>query len=165
MPQRDYIVQGIKVKQKTIFDMAELYKMMYRWFELYGYIHQEVEYRDSDEPNGKHLEIRWYQEKKIDDYFKFVIEISFLVLGLSKVEVEKNGVKSSTNKGEVEMRFDAYLLKDYDDKWNNSMMKFFRDLYDKFIIKKRIETFEGLLHTELYKLIDEVKAYLDMHRF
>jgi len=165
MPQRDYVAQFIKVKQKAVFDLTELYKLMYRWFDLNGYFQQEVEYRDSEEAMGKHLEIKWYTEKKIDDYIKFIIEPSFLVLGLSKIEIEREGIKTATNKGEVEIRFDAYLLKDYDDKWGGPVMRFFREVYDKYIIKKRIEDFEGLLQTELYKLIDEIKAFLNMHKF
>jgi len=166
MPQKDYVAQGIKVKHKAIFSLEELYKLMYRWFELYGYFVQEIEYRDSDEPGGKHLEIRWYAEKKENDYIKFAIVPSFLVLGMTKVEIEtEEGRKQATNKGEVELKFDAFLLKDFDDKWSGPVARFMREIYDRFIIKKQIDDFEAQLNTELYKLIDEIKAFLNMHAF
>lgn len=165
MPQIDYIAKALKIKVKSVFDLDELYKLLYRWFETHGYDFQELEYRESIEATGKNLEIRWYAEKKMDDYIKFVIKPSFFVLGLEKVEVEREGEKEATNKGEVELRFDAYLMKDYEDKWKGPFIRFLRSCYDKFIIKSRIEGFEGQLHEELYTLMNEAKAFLNLHRF
>lgn len=165
MSQKDIIASGIKVKQRSVFDLSELYTLLYKWFELYGYDFQEQEYREIDKGGKKNLEIRWYAEKKIDDYMKYVVKVSFMVLGLEGVEVEDDGTKRKSNKGEVEFRFDAYLEKDYEDRWQGGVIKFLREVYDKFIIKGRIEGLEGELNGELYKIIDEIKAFLNMHRF
>ena len=165
--QRDYIVSPpVKVKQSAIFDMDELYKALFRWFELYHYEFHEREYRESSDPGGgKHLEIRWYAEKKVDDYVKLVIEVDFLVLGLTDVEIEKNGAKTKTNKGTIEMRFSGYLLKDYEDSWSKSAFStFIRGIYDKYIIRGRLEGYEGLIYDEAHKLIAEAKAFLALHR-
>ena len=159
------IASGIKVKQTGVFALDELYLLLYKWFELYGYDFQEQEYRDIEKAGKKNLEIRWYAEKKIDDYIKFVIKVSMMVVGMEDVEIEEEGVKKSTKKGTVEYRFDAYLEKDYENRWEGGVMKFLREVYDKFIIKGRIEALEGELQAELYKLMDEVKAFLNMHRF
>jgi len=167
MPQIDIIVPNIKIKERSVFSLDELYKMLVRWFELHRYDFQEQEYRDENlGEKGKHLEIKWYAEKKIDDYFKFVIKMEFLVLGLIDVEVEKDGVKAKTNKGEIEIRTKAYMVKDYDKKWENSpIMRFLREIYDKKMIKSRIEGYEGELYEETRKLLDEVKVFLNLHRF
>ncbi len=164
MSQKDFIATAIKVKQKSVFDLKELYTLLYKWFELYGYDFQEEEYRDIEKAGKKNLEIRWYAEKKVDDYIKYVIKISFMVLGLEEVEIEDDGVKRSSSKGEVEFRFDAFLLKDYENAWEKGLMKFMREVYDKYIIKGRIDSLEGELQGELYKFIDEIKAFLNMHR-
>ena len=165
MSQKDFIASAIKVKQAGVFNLNELYLLLYKWFEMYGYDFQEQEYRDIDKGGKKQLEIRWYAEKKIDDYIKFVIKISMMVVGMEDVEVEEEGVKRKTKKGTVEFRFDAFLLKDYEDRWTGGAMKFLREVYDKFIIKGRIESLEGELQQELYKFMDEIKAFLNMHRF
>lgn len=166
MPQRDYVAQGVKVKQKSVFSLDELYSVLYHWFELHTYDFQEQEYRDEVTPNGHNLEITWYAEKKIDDYIKFVIEVSFLVLGYQTVEIEKEGgIKQKTGKGEVEVQMSSYLEKDYEDRWKGTFSLFLRELYDKYIIKSRIEALEGNLHDELYKFIDEIKAFLNLHMF
>ena len=166
MSQRDIVAQGLKIKQKSVFNLDQLYKTMFRWFELYGFDMQEREYRDSVEGNAKHLEIKWKAVKRIDDYIQFVIITNFLVLGFETIEIEEDGVKMKTNKGEVEMNFYAYLEKDYEDKLKDSgYAKVIREIYDKYIIKNRIESLEGELYEELYKLLDEIKAFLNLHRF
>lgn len=165
MSQKDFIASAIKVKQKSVFNLDELYLILYKWFELYGYDFQEQEYRDIEKAGTKDVEIRWYAEKKIDDYIKFIMKVSMMTVGMKEVEVEEEGIKRTTKSGTVEFRFDAFLLKDYEDRWTGGIMKFLREVYDKFIIKGRIDSLEGELHTELYKFIDEIKAFLNMHRF
>ena len=165
MPLRDIVVPAVKLKQRSVFNLTELYQMMWRWFELYGYDMQELEYRDSLEGGSKHLEIKWKATKEIDDYIQFVIITNFLILGMENIEVEQEGVKVKLNKGEVEMNFSAFLNKDKDDKWVGGYNRILRDVYDKYVSRNRVETLEGEIYEEVYKLIDEVKAFLNLHRF
>ena len=166
MGQKDLVASGLKIKQRSVFNLSELYQTMWRWFELYGYDMQELEYRDSMEGGAKHLEVKWRATKRIDDYLQFVIETNFLILGLQDIEIDQEGVKIKTNKGEVEINLNAYMEKDYEEKWQDSgWSRVIRDIYDKYVIKNRIETLEGELYEEIYKLIDEVKAFLNLHRF
>ena len=164
MSQKDFIFSGVKIKQGSVFDLDELYVLLYKWFELYGYDFQEQEYRDIEKAGKKQIEIRWYAEKKIDDYVKYVIKISMMVVGMESVEIEEEGVKRKSKKGTLEFRFDAYLEKDYENRWEGGAMKFLREVYDKYIIKGRIESLENELQGELYKFMDEIKAFLNMHR-
>ena len=166
MPIRDYFFQDYKLKAESIFDLTELYKLLFRWFELHGYNFYEKEYHDIDEPAGKHLEIFWYTEKEIDTYVKFVIEISYLVLGMQKVEIEKGGVKIKTNKATMEFRISAYLLKDYGDRFSKFPLgKETRFIYDRIIARKRLNKLEIELVKETEQLIDEIKAFIDVHKF
>ncbi|MBS3171528.1 hypothetical protein J4449_02865 [Candidatus Woesearchaeota archaeon] len=165
MPQRLTIASGLKIKQRSVFNLDELYKVMFRWFELYGYDMQELEYRDSIEGNAKHLEIKWKATKRIDDYLQYIIITNFLILGLESVEIEQDGTKTKTNKGEVEINLTGFLEKDYEDKWESGYSRVIRDIYDKYVIHGRIDSLSGELYEEIYKLIDEVKAFLNLHRF
>lgn len=166
MPQRDIVIPTSKVKERSIFDLDELYKLLHRWFELHRYDLQEREYRDEDTEKGKHIEIKWHADKKIDDYFKYVIIVDFLILGLEDIEIEQEGIKIKTNKGEVEMKFKAYLLKDYNRMWERfPVLRILREFYDRRIITTRIEGYEDEIYEETYKLINEAKAFLNMHKF
>ncbi len=164
--QRDYLLQDFKLKQDSIFDLTELYKLMFRWFENNGYAFHEKEYQDQDTPGGKQLTVFWVAEKMIDAYIKFVIEVNYLVLGMTKVEIERAGTKVSTNKGSIEFRISAYLLKDYDNKWSSTpFMKRVRKIYDYYLIKERIERLEGDLIIDYQALVDEIRSFLALHKF
>jgi len=165
MAQRDLVIPSLKIKDRSIFSLDELYKLLIRWFELHAYELQEREYRDEDMGGGKkHLEINWYAERKINDYFKFVIETAFLVVGLEEIEIEKAGVKRKSNKGEVEIKIKAYLLKDYDNKWESGAMYLLRGFYEKYLIRASIVELEKEIGEEVYKYVDEIKAFLNLHR-
>ncbi len=165
MSQKLTIASGLKIKQRSVFNLDELYKTMFRWFELYGYDMQELEYKDSMEGNAKHLEIKWKATKRIDDYIQYIVITNFLILGLESVEIEQDGIKTKTNKGEVEINLTGFLEKDYEEKWESGYAKVIRDVYDKYVIHDRIDSLSGELYEEIYKLIDEVKAFLNLHRF
>lgn len=166
MSQKDFLATAVKIKQSSVLNLDELYVLMYKFFELYGYDFQEQEYRDIDKGGGKkNLEIRWYAEKKVDDYVKFIVKISMMVVGFEKIEIEEEGIKRKSSKGTAEFRFDALIEKDYDDRWAGGVMKFIREVYDKFVIKGRIERLEGELLGDLHKFMDEIKAFLNMHRY
>ena len=155
MGQKLFVASGLKISQKSVFNLQELYKMMFRWFELYGYGFSEREYKDSEAGDAKNLEIRWHAEKKKDDYVKFVIDPSFLILGMTKAEIEKDGLKIKTNQGSVEINFTAYMEKDFDEEWKKTpVRKFLREVYDKYVIGDRIEGYAGELTEEVYKLMN-----------
>tara|TARA_Y100000034_G_C6766233_1_gene341563 strand:- start:293 stop:817 length:525 start_codon:yes stop_codon:yes gene_type:complete len=168
MTERDFIIRNLKIKQRAVFDMADLYKVMFRWFSRNNYDFQEKEYFEKAMGDGseKHLEIAWLAYRKVSDYFKFRINIKFLIIGLKSTEIEVGDIKRKTNEGDLEMRFDAILERDYEGRFeSNAVTKFFRDLYDKLIIRSRIEEYETQIHEETYELIGEIKAFLNLFKF
>ena len=161
-------VAKLKIKQRATFDMGELYKVMFRWFSRNNYDFQEKEYLEKAMGDGssKQLEIAWFGRRKISDYFRFDIKVRFLIIGLESAEIEVGDIKRKTNKGDLEMRFEANLMHDYEGKYEgNPLTKFFKDLYNKFIIKSRIDEYETQLHEEVYELVDEIKSFLNLFRF
>ena len=164
----DTIASNLKIRQRSIFAMDELYKNMFRWFSRNNYDFQEKEYFEQIMPGGdaKKLEIAWIARRKISDYIRFVIEVKFLVAGLKSTEIEQDGVKRKIDSGDVEMRFTAKLERDYDKKWeSNPVTQFLRDFYDKKIVRSRMEGYEVQLHEEIYALLSEIKAFLNLYKF
>lgn len=159
MSEKDKLLSGIKIKNDSIFSLDELYKMMYRWFENKGFQFAETEYRKHG--TGDYLEIMWYAEKPLDAYAKVTIEIAIMVLGLEKVEIEIEGVKSKSNKCGVEMKIDVNLIRDYQDKFGPKIRK----LYETFIIKKRLDDYEHTVLDAGNSLISEIKSFLKLHEF
>ena len=163
--QRDTLLDNFKLKQDSIFDLGELYKLLFRWFENNGYSFYEKAYHDIDTPGGKQIMAFWVTERVMDSYIKFVIEVNFFVNGLSKVEIERGGTKVSTNKGSIEFRINAVINKDYDNKWDTMpIFKNARKIYEMYLARDRIEHLEGELIGDYQSLIDEIRSFLALHK-
>lgn len=166
MGQRVYAIENQKLKQSGLFNLDEFYKIMYRWFEVYGYEFHEDLYKVSDDPSGAQLlELRWTTKKNVDSYIRRVIKMGFLITGFTKAEVEKEGIKIKTNKGTIEIRITAYLELDYKDEWTTGFKRNLRTIYDKYLIKERIDQACTQFYDEVGRFVEELRAFLYLNQF
>tara|TARA_Y100000310_G_C20632958_1_gene789609 strand:- start:303 stop:812 length:510 start_codon:yes stop_codon:yes gene_type:complete len=161
---RVYLFEGLKLKQAGLFDFSELYKGLFKWFEVHDYDFYEKEYVKTDTARGEDLTLKWEANKE-EDYVKYVIEIDFMVLGMRNVEVEKDGLKLKTNQADVEIQLSAYLILDYGGSMNKKFGNIGRNFYEKRLAKDRIDQHEITLYNDSHMFIDEIKAFLSMHKF
>jgi hypothetical protein len=160
MAEKDPIFKT-KVKYTGIWDFKQVYRFLYDWFSDNGYKVKETGYTEKIKADGKEIEIKWDASKKVSDYFKFQIKTDWLILGMTETEVQKEGAKMKMNKGYLEVAFSAVLVKDYEHRWENTaILKFLRGVYDRYIIKGRIESYEDALLTEIDELIAQAKSFL-----
>lgn len=161
MPEYDYIVKGLKISQEAAFNLSDLYKYLRSFFDIHNYDFYEKEYVDEAKENGKNIKIKWECERKVDDYVEYHIEIKLTGKGLKEVKL-KNDVAI---KGDISLEFEAFLKKDYEADFGSFYSKFVRSLYDKFVIKNRLEEFAGELKEETYEVFNEAKSFLKLHRY
>jgi len=163
MPEKDTIFSS-KVKYKGIFSFAEFYKFAHEWLdEEMDLDVNEDKYVEKVQGNAKDIEVKWKGEKKFSDYFKFEMEVKIKADEVTNVEVVKAGTKTQTNKGSVEATVKGVLVKDYDGKFERTATsKFYRSLYEKWIIPSRIEEFEEKVASGCDKFLSQVKAFLDL---
>jgi len=160
MVERDQIYTQ-KIKHTGIWDFKETYRFLYDWLIDNDYLVTEKTYNEKINPTGKEIEIRWEAKKKISDYFRFVLKVEWRILGMTEVEVKKEENKVKMNKGYIEIKFSAVLEKDYEHRWENSgMLKFLRGVYDRYIVRGRIENYELKLFSEVDELIAQTKSFL-----
>jgi len=160
MSEKDTIFSG-KTKYTGIVDFKELYRFLYDWFTDHGYKIIEKSYNEKTKVDGKEIEIKWDAQKRISDYFKFLIKAEWRTLGLTEVDVQKNGTKLKMNKGYIEIKFSAILEKDYEHRWEDTaFIKFLRGVYDRYIIKGRIDSYEDKLMDEVDEVVVQTKSFL-----
>ncbi len=162
---RTYIFENLKLEADTIFDFGELYKRLFSWFEVMGYDFYEKNYERHELGGAENLKIFWHATKKADEYIEFGIEANFFVTGFQKIEIEKDGLKMKTHKCKMLLRLSAYLIRDPDDKLKNSIGAIGRNIYEKFVAKKRMDDQEATLYNESHLLLDEIKAFVSMHQY
>jgi len=162
MSEKDKVFDS-KIKQASIFEFKEFYRFLYTWLSDNEYDVTEKVYSEKITPSGKEIEIEWEANRKISDYFKFVIKVTWRILGMVDVEVQKDGKKAKMNKGVVEVKASAWITKDYESRWEaNAFLKFMRGVYDRYVIRERIQTYENKLFGEADELIAQAKAFLEL---
>ncbi|MBN1275841.1 hypothetical protein JXA12_06160 [Candidatus Woesearchaeota archaeon] len=160
-----------EVEYEEVFHLKELYKLVFEWTELwqYGSIDGigEIEslYWERVNQNGSQEHHIWWRfERKINSYVKYFIKFDFQTLNMSKIEVMHKGKKAKTNKGDVIMRADAWVMLDWQDQWKNHwLLKHVDEWYVKRWYKSQVEQHKKALWFELYNLEDSIKQYLTLH--
>ena len=101
--------------------------------------------------------------KKLSDYFKLEIAVKYEISDMTEVEAEIDGEKKKMNKGKASIEIKGTLIKDYDGKWETSAFsKFMRDVYNKYVIPSRVYEINNKLESDVRKLKDQIKAYLEL---
>jgi hypothetical protein len=148
MVEKDNVFKG-KIKNSGLFDFKEFYRFCYTWLVDEGYFLVEKSYSEKVGAGGKEIEIEWNATKKVSDYFR------------NNLEVEDNGKKVKMNKGQAEIGISAVLEKDWEHRWeNNAFLKFLRGMYDRYIIRSRIEQYEVKIFSEADEFLAQAKSFL-----
>ncbi|MBS3163178.1 hypothetical protein J4427_00625 [Candidatus Woesearchaeota archaeon] len=167
MSEKLVIGKELKVKYSGIFDLNDMYRKMKFWLEWHNYGPEkgmEKMYIERIKPNGKQVEIKWVATDEASSYVNKVIEVTFFVIGLESIELEKEGKKIKTKKGDIEMRFTAYLVLNVDDKLGEDL-SMTNKIYKRFVLKKNIDSYKIDLYDDLIEFQDEVKGFLTMQQF
>lgn len=160
MAESDRVFKG-KVKQSGVFNFKDFYEFLYDLLMEEGYDVVETKYVEVKKgTDSKNVEITWRADKGISSYFKFSLTLRWLIQGLTKVKVKKDGEEISMDSASMEIDFTAELIKDPDDEWKKSYLAYMRELYDEYIIKARIEDHEVKIFEEVNDIINSMKAYL-----
>ncbi len=163
MSEQDEIYSS-KISYEGIFNFKEFYKFCYDFLaEQKGIEINENEYSEKLIGPTKEILVKWTGKKKVTDYFKFELKIEFRTLNMSEIEINKGGVKLKTNKGKISVKVKANLIRDYEGKFEtSSRMKFWRGIYEKWIISQRIKEFEDKLIGLAEGFLEQAKAFLDL---
>ena len=157
MPENDRVYKG-KIKQSGIFNFKDFYEFLYDTFMDENYDVFESKYSEKLKGDSKDVTINWEATKEISSYFHFVIKIEWIILGMKKVKVKKDGQDITMDSGAMEVSFTADLVKDPGDSWKK--IKYLRYIYDNFIARDRINDYEVKLFEEVNEFIAHGKSFL-----
>ena len=158
------IVFSSKVKYEGVFSFSDFYKF------CYDYLTDELEfdviensYSEKLMGDKKELDIIWKGDIKVDDYFKYEIKVQFRIFNMASVEVEQEGKRKKMNKGIVETKMKGVVVTDYRGEYStNPMMRFMRNVYERWIIPSKIEKIEEKLIGDCNEFLGQAKSYLDL---
>ena len=160
MAEKDRIYKG-KVKQTGIFSFKDLYEFLYDYLTDQNYDIFEDKYTEKLKGDSKDMEIKWTATKEVTDYFRYEFYAHWVIVGLKKVKVKKDGEELVMDQGTIEIKFEAHLVKDYEHRWeNNPFWKFLRAIYDRYLIKSRTTDYENDLFSEINEIVKQTKSFL-----
>jgi hypothetical protein len=166
MSEVDYVVRELKLKEKAIIDIKELYNMLKDWFDLKKFYLLEKDYSDITKEDKKDIKIKWDASKKVDEYNLFEIGVSIKLKDHKVVEVKKGNKTHKMSDCVLEISFDSDIKRDYEEKWEDKpFRKFIRGLQDKFMNQDRDAKIKEELKELTYELFNETKAFLNLQRF
>ena len=163
MAEKDTIFSS-KIKYNGIFSFQDFYKFCYDWLkDETGLDMSEGKYAEKLTGDSKNIDVEWSGSKKVTDYFKFEVKLAFKITGLTVVEISNGNSKIKTNKGSVEVSTKGIIIRDYQGKFDtNAFNKFLRSIYEKWVIKSRIDAMEGKLAGDCDEFLAQAKGYLDL---
>ena len=160
MSEKDAIFKG-KIKTRGLYDFKDFYEFLYDYLMDENYDVFERKYVEKVSGDSKDVEIKWECMKEISDYFRFEIVFDWLILGMKKVKIKREDREITMDTGLLEVKFKALLVKDYENRWeNHPFWKFLRGIYDRYIIRTRIEQYQERLLEEVNEAIAEAKSLL-----
>ena len=165
------LVERFEVEFENVFHFKNLYKMVHeewmpKWgFESYGGRGEpETLYFDKTLDSGaKEYHIWWRMQRVENAYFKFFIKLDFQGLNMTTVEVMHEGKKVKTNRGDMIIRIEAWLLLDYQDEWaKHGILKRFKKKFQGFWHRKMVEQKRKDLIVVAYDLQNSIKQYFEL---
>ncbi len=164
MPEKDTIFSS-KISYNGIFSFKDFYKFCYDWLKEETGLDPLTEEKYSEKIEGpvKNIDIEWNGSKELTDYFKFEAKVSMKVKGLSETEISQGGAKVKTNKGSIELSIKGILIRDYKGRFETTAFKkFLRGIYEKWVIRSRVEEYEEKISSYCDTFLNQAKAYLDL---
>lgn len=149
-----------QIKFRGIVDFDGLYQMMTQWFIERKYDFYEGLYKDKP----PELELEWRAERKIDEFYKYQIDVNFHLFDIKEVEVIKDGVKKKMIDCRMLIWFIPTLIIDWQDRWKGGwMVNTAWKIYFNNIIKREWQLkYADTLVYHTYDLHAKVKEFLGM---
>jgi len=163
MVEKDVIFKN-RMKKRGNFTFKDYYQFCFDWItEEMDMDLAEKKYSEKIKETGKEIEVIWECEKKLTDYFRFDMEVRFEIKTMKTIEVVKDGKKITTNNGEIKTKVKGTLVRDYQSKFERTaFVKFSRSVYEKWVIRSRVEQFEEKIFVDCDEFLSQAKAWLDL---
>ena len=157
-------IYSSQVKRVGICSFPDLYQFCYDWLiDETNLLVSEDKYSEKIKGDAKEIDVKWTGIRKFSDYFKSKITVEFKTIALKKVEIVQNGAKIKSNEGEIKITLKADLIRDwqgtYDTNW---WAKFWRSVYDRWIIPHRIDQMEDKIIGDSEEFLSQAKAFMDI---
>jgi hypothetical protein len=167
--ERDILVTKFEIDVEDVFHLKNLYKMIYEWAKIEGWKtdgegEPEILYWERRGQVTEH-QIWWRYIMNPDNnaFYKYYLKIDYQTLGMTSLEVPYDGKKVKSNKGELILRVQAWMITDPNNAWENApFLKQLEKMFRNKIYKQQIEEYKKRLELTAERLRNQIKTYLQL---
>ncbi len=155
----DVIIPSIEISYSGHFDIKDFQAVMKKWLKKAEYDYTEKGFDIKTAGETKTALTRVEADKKLDDYHKLIIKPTITISNYKEVKVDGKKIAE----GDVKVKVEAEIERDYDEKWKAKPLKrFLRGFFDKFIASEHEGKIAGILKKETHEFIQEIKLYFNI---
>ncbi|MEK6874283.1 MAG: hypothetical protein AABX52_00880 [Nanoarchaeota archaeon] len=166
MAETETIIEDRKITYDGIFSVSQLYKIIDEYFTKLGYDKVELKNTEVVKPEGKYIEIIAEPNKTVTDYARYVTNIRMIFSEIKEVDIKRDNQKERLNTGKVQLIFNAYLVTDYEGRWEDKPVYYIiRALMNKYVLQPLTNKFKAEIKTQVEQCVGNVKAFLNLYRY
>jgi hypothetical protein len=166
MAERRIVVDNLYLVYEGLLNINDFYLVVDKWLREKGY--DKLEKRNVEQvfKEGRQIELELEPWKKITDYARIVLNMTFWMTNLKEVQVKKDKYTIKMMQGKVTMRMIAYLDTDYENMWEGKPVFYlFRHIVDKWIYRVDVRKYESAVADDAFHLYNTMKSFLNLYRF
>lgn len=171
-----YKVASPQIHYKDVFDARRLYLLLRDFMDEEGYTDQfhtdaylETFYQEMRHGGGKKSIRFWWRAATVpgqSEYFRYLLDVDVNLYNLHDVDIVRNNQKVRAQQGEIQIKIEGKLDMDYKHHFeHSSILKPFKKLFEKLIIKKDYEYHYLKVLDDVQKLELEIKTHLNLRNF
>jgi hypothetical protein len=102
----------------------------------------------------------------VSDYVKFIIQIQATFSQITDESIFIDEHEVTMNKGSVSITLRGMVITDYEGDWKSRPgYQIWKTIFDKFIYKTDLDTFDVTLKKNIAELKQEISSYLNLQKF
>jgi len=153
------------IYKSGVFDFGAIHKIIREWYTKHRFTPFEKVYKSKPSKYmGREVIDEWMGTRKITGYIRYNVYVEIKAWDVVDVEVPIGKKKVKKQKSRIRVRVWSELETDYEGRFSeNIFLEKVRNFYEKYIIKKEIETkYEAEIWMMTYDLHGKLKQALEM---
>ena len=148
-----------------VYDLHAILAESKKYFAYRTYTFVMKEHSEKITPAGKECKIVMAPFRKVTDYVRYEVEFTIILRNGIDVLVEYKGKKRKMEKGDMEIFLKAWFRKNWKKTYkDNTLGEFFRQTFEKYIMKSELLGHETKLENEMKELWDILKDILGSYK-
>jgi len=164
MPEEYLAIDGLEFNYKGLFDFNHMLRYIKRVFKQHGYTVIEKEKEAKIKSAGKDFYIEFLAEKEKTKFEKLTIILKLNITNMINTTVIVDSKTKKLNQADITATFDAWLITDFKGRWTAPWYFFAKILFQHGFAKIG-ERFEDELINDTNTIYENLKSYLNLHRF